>query len=154
MVIAERGIMEYDLIRTLQCLLEENYDFSVIDGFGGILATSLTNWGRKYLIPADRHETDVMDLLWYLNITDERPAATAQPLKGKTFVITGSLNGYKNRDELVSKIETLGGKVSGSVSAKTSYLINNDVASTTGKNKKAKELGVPIISETEFENLI
>lgn len=154
MVIAERGIMEYDLIRTLQCLLEENYDFSVIDGFGGILAISLTNWGRKYLIPADSHETDVMDLLWYLDITDIRPAATEQPLKGKTFVITGSLNGYKNRDELVAKIEELGGKVSGSVSAKTSYLINNDVVSTSGKNKKAKEIGVPIISEAEFEDLL
>lgn len=154
MVIAERGIMEYDLIGTLQRLLEEEYDFSVIEGFGGVIAASLRNWGKANLIPEDKHETGVMDLLWYLDITDVRPAATAQPLKGKTFVITGSLNGYKNRDELVSKIETLGGKVSGSVSAKTSYLINNDVASTTGKNKKAKELGVPIISETEFENLI
>lgn len=154
MVIIERGIMEYDLIGTLQRLLEEEYDFSVIEGFGGVIAASLRNWGKANLIPEDKHETDVMDLLWYLDITDERPAATEQPLKGKTFVITGSLNGYKNRDELVAKIEDLGGKVSGSVSAKTSYLINNDVTSTTGKNKKAKELGVPIISETEFENLI
>ena len=62
-------------------------------------------------------------------------------LSNKTFVITGSLNHYKNRDELVNIIEQLGGKVSGSVSSKTNYLINNDVTSTSGKNKKAKRFG-------------
>ena len=77
-----------------------------------------------------------------------------QVLEGKTFVITGSLRAYKNREELVSVIERNGGKVSGSVSAKTSYLINNDVASTSGKNKKANELGIPIISEGEFVQMI
>lgn len=71
-----------------------------------------------------------------------------------TFVITGSLNHYANRDALVSVIEQNGGKVSGSVSAKTTYLINNDVESTSGKNKKAKELGVKIISEEDFMNLL
>lgn len=75
-------------------------------------------------------------------------------LSGKTFVITGSLTHYKNRDELVGVIEGLGGKVSGSVSAKTSYLINNDVTSTSGKNKKAKDLGIPIISEEDFLKMI
>ena len=71
-----------------------------------------------------------------------------------TFVITGSLNHYANRDALGSVIEQNGGKVSGSVSAKTTYLINNDVESTSGKNKKAKELGVKIISEEDFMNLL
>ena len=75
-------------------------------------------------------------------------------LEGKTFVITGSLKAYKNREELVSVIERNGGKVSGSVSAKTSYLINNDVASNSSKNKKAHELGIPIISEGEFVQMI
>ena len=75
-------------------------------------------------------------------------------LSGKTFVITGSLTHYKNRNELVSIIEQLGGKVSGSVSAKTSYLINNDVTSTSGKNKKAKDLDIPIISEEDFLKMI
>ena len=75
-------------------------------------------------------------------------------LSGKTFVITGSLTHYKNRDELVSIIEQLGDKVSGSVSAKTSYLINNDVTSASGKNKKAKDLGIPIISEEDFLKMI
>ena len=75
-------------------------------------------------------------------------------LSGKIFVITGSLNHYKNRDELVSVIESMGGKVSGSVSAKTSFLINNDTESSSSKNKKAKQLGIPIISEQDFINTI
>lgn len=64
-----------------------------------------------------------------------------------TFVITGSLNHFENRDALKAAIEQAGGKVAGSVSKKTSYLVNNDVNSTSGKNKKAKEVGVPIIDE-------
>ena len=71
-----------------------------------------------------------------------------------TFVITGSLEHYENRDKLVEYIESLGGKASSSVSVKTSYLINNDITSTSGKNKKAKELGVPIITEEEFIDMV
>jgi DNA ligase (NAD+) len=67
-----------------------------------------------------------------------------------TFVITGSLETYPNRDALKEEIEANGGKVAGSVSAKTSYLINNDLTSNSGKNKKAKELGIPIISEDDM----
>jgi DNA ligase (NAD+) len=67
-----------------------------------------------------------------------------------TFVITGSLNHFENRDQLKARIEDLGGKVTGSVTGKTSYLINNDIASNSGKNQKAKALGVPILSEEEF----
>jgi len=74
-------------------------------------------------------------------------------LEGKTLVITGSLNSFANRDELKQLIEDRGGKVSGSVSAKTSYLINNDVTSSSSKNKKAQSLGVPIISEEDFLKL-
>lgn len=73
-----------------------------------------------------------------------------QPLKGQTFCITGSLEHFKNRDELKQKIEELGGKVTGSVTSKTSFLINNDLESTSSKNSKAKNLGIPIISEKEF----
>ena len=79
--------------------------------------------------------------------------AEEQDLAGKTFVITGSLNSYSNRDELKAEIESRGGKVAGSVSKNTTYLINNDITSTSGKNKKAKELGVPIISEEDYKNL-
>lgn len=74
--------------------------------------------------------------------------------KDNTFVITGSLVHYKNRDELVSVIESMGGKVSGSVSIRTSFLINNDTKSKSSKNKKAKDLGVPIISEEDFVKMI
>ncbi|MGN0389496.1 MAG: NAD-dependent DNA ligase LigA [Wujia sp.] len=76
-----------------------------------------------------------------------------QDLEGKTFVITGSLSHFSNRDELKKLIEDRGGKVAGSVSAKTTYLINNDVLSSSSKNKKAKSLGIPIISEDDFLQL-
>ena len=75
-------------------------------------------------------------------------------LTGKTFVITGSLDCFENRDKLKEVIESLGGKVSGSVSKKTSYLVNNDVGSESSKNKKAKELGVEIITEKTLMNML
>jgi DNA ligase (NAD+) len=75
-------------------------------------------------------------------------------LDGLTFVITGSVNHFKNRDELKNKIEELNGKVAGSVSSKTNYLINNDNTSNSSKNKKAAELGIPIITEEEFIAMI
>lgn len=75
-------------------------------------------------------------------------------LSGNVFVITGTLAYYKNRDELRNTIEEMGGKVSGSVSSKTTYLINNDTASVSGKNKKAKELGISVISEKDFVKMI
>ena len=76
-----------------------------------------------------------------------------QTLTGKVFVITGDLNQFENRDALKEQIEKRGGKVTGSVTSKTNYLINNDVASSSSKNKKARELGVPILSEEEFLKL-
>ena len=74
-------------------------------------------------------------------------------ITGKTFVITGSVNIWKNRNELKAYIESKGGKVASAVSSKTDYLINNDVLSNSSKNKNAKSLGIPIISEKEFETL-
>ena len=78
----------------------------------------------------------------------------ASPLDNLTFVITGSLNNYENRDALVKVIEDNGGKTATSVSKNTTYLINNDLTSNSTKNKKAKELNVPIISEEDFIKLI
>ena len=75
-----------------------------------------------------------------------------QILQGKTFVITGSLEHFENRNQLKEKIELLGGKVTGSVTSKTFALINNDAASNSSKNKKAAELGVAVITEQEFMN--
>ena len=144
--------------------------FTDIDGIGEKIELSLWDWGGKYLrwIPFEKPylsdvmwkiscNTEVYDLLRWIDI--EVPAETDAPagkdiLFGKTFVITGSVNHFKNRAELQAKIEELGGKATGSVTKKTSYLINNDVESTSGKNKKAKELGVPIISEDEFLEMI
>ena len=83
-------------------------------------------------------------------VLDEIP----KTLQGKIFVITGSLEHYSNRDALKSEIESYGGKVSGSISSKTSYLINNDVNSTSSKNKKAQSLNIPIISEDQFISMI
>ena len=82
-----------------------------------------------------------------------KSAGEKTKVSGKTFVITGPLNTFGNRKELVDYIESLGGKVSGSVSANTDYLINNDTTSSSSKNKKAAQLGVPVISEEEFHAL-
>ena len=82
----------------------------------------------------------------------ERPEASAkaQVFAGKVFVITGSVNHFENRNELKAFIEERGGKVTGSVSKNTDYLINNDTASASSKNKKARELEIPILSEEAF----
>lgn len=119
-----------------------------IDGFGNILADSFVG----YFADEDNKD-EYIKLLQELNII-KTEQNVSNVLEGKTFVITGSLNTYENRDALKAHIESLGGKVSGSVSGNTSYLINNDVNSTTGKNKKAKELGIPIISEEDFREMI
>ena len=117
--------------------------FNRIDGFGEIMSSNVS----VYL---DIHREDITNLFNQFNFTDSNSCDKSNSLAGKTFVITGSLNHFKNRDELVSVIENNGGKVSGSVSAKTNYLINNDITSNSGKNKKAKELNIPIITEEDF----
>ena len=85
-----------------------------------------------------------------LHIAKEEGSEKPQLLAGKTFVITGKVYHFENRDALKSMITALGGKAAGSVSSKTDYLINNDVTSNSSKNKKARELGIPILSEEEF----
>lgn len=134
--------------------------FSQIEGIGEILEGNLLDWGNIYLryIPWENDSTnmpketnlEVYRLLKELEIETPKGDSVNSALNGKVFVITGKLEHFANRDTLVEKIEKLGGKVSGSVSAKTSFLINNDVTSTSGKNKKAKELNVPIISEEDL----
>ena len=92
-------------------------------------------------------------LLEELRIPEET-AEKKQIFAGVNFVITGSVEHFSNRSEVKELIESLGGKVTGSVTSKTSYLINNDVTSTSSKNKKANELGIPIISEETFLQMI
>ncbi len=121
--------------------------YSQIDGFGDNMNKSLHDYLRE-------NHMKISTLADEFIFEMKSESSNNADLSNKTFVITGSLNHYKNRDELVNIIEQLGGKVSGSVSSKTNYLINNDVTSTSGKNKKAKDLGIPIISENQFVQMI
>lgn len=124
------------------------YDFTKLDDFGDTMNNSMQDFIK------DNYRWIAEFIGEFIFREPDNNGNVKQVLEGKTFVITGSLRAYKNREELVSVIERNGGKVSGSVSAKTSYLINNDVTSTSGKNKKANELGIPIISEGEFVQMI
>ena len=123
------------------------YDFTVMDGFGTEMQKSLSEWWEN-------NEDIFCDLLAEFTLEKVEEKSRGIDLSGKTFVITGSLVHYKNRDELVDLITSMGGKVSGSVSAKTNYLLNNDINSTSSKNKKAKDLGIPIITEEDFMKMI
>lgn len=116
-------------------------ELTSIDGIGDVMADGFTAFFEE-----SHNKKIVEDLLTEIEL-DENFEETGTLLEGKTFVITGSLVGYENRDALKAEIEKAGGKVAGSVSSKTTYLINNDVNSSSGKNKKAKELGVEIIDE-------
>ena len=89
-----------------------------------------------------------------MEIPEEEAPAGGQNLAGINFVITGSVEHFANRGEVKEEIEKRGGKVTGSVTSKTNYLINNDVNSTSSKNRKARELGIQIISEEEFMKML
>jgi len=122
-------------------------DLSAIEGVGPIIARLYTEW---FATPKNRAAAEAV---FSEVIVTGGEKTTESALTGKTFVITGSLEGYKSRDLLAAKIESLGGKVSSSVSSKTDYLINNDAASQSTKNRTARELGVAVITESEFEVL-
>ncbi len=120
-------------------------ELSEIDGVGEVLAGAFSEYFAD-----EKHVRQLENLLREIEIVVEKVDEETQTLTGLSFVITGSLNHYANRNELKELIEQKGGKVAGSVSAKTTGLINNDVTSNSSKNKKAKELGVRILSEEEF----
>ena len=126
-------------------------EFSDIDGIGVSATTSLDNWWNEN---RDMFYELTEEFNFEVKNEVKKENNMETDLSGKTFVITGSLLHYKNRDELVSIIESMNGKVSGSVSAKTTYLINNDIESNSSKNKKAKEFGIPILSEEDFIKMI
>lgn len=119
-------------------------ELSQIDGIGDVLASAFSDYFAD-----DIKKSSFYALLSELELEREVREIDS-PIAGKVFVITGSVNNFANRDELKAYIESLGGKASGSVSSKTDYLINNDVNSTSSKNKKARELGIPILSEKDF----
>lgn len=118
--------------------------FGKIDGIGSEMVKSLRKWW-------DVNYLEFVDTATVFTFKKKETAnASGTDLTGKVFVITGSLIQFRNRDEMKERIESLGGKVSGSVSAKTTALINNDIESTSSKNKKAKSLNVPILTENMF----
>lgn len=132
----------YDLPALRSATLEE---LAEIDGIGEVIALSV-----RAFFDDEKNREQLDHLLPELNIAVEAIEEGAQTLAGMNFVITGSLTHYENRNQLKEEIEKKGGKVTGSVTSKTTCLINNDTTSQSSKNKKAKELGVRIVSEEEF----
>ena len=129
-------------------LATEEAELVQVEGFGEIIAHSIAHYFRQ-----EEHLRLLEDALQYLRIAVPEEATEENknsPVLGLTFVITGDLERFTNRKELQELIEKQGGKVTGSVTKKTSYLINNDIHSTSSKNKKAAELGISIISEQNF----
>ena len=123
--------------------IDKNFDFSIFEGYGPEMSKALLTFDYR---PLDDIVNDHLTIIY----EEPKEEKTSNSLEGKVIVITGKLKQYKNRDELKAAIEAHGGKVSGSVTKNTSYLVNNDVTSTTAKNKTAKELGIPIITEEEL----
>ena len=137
---------EYDIERMLQADPEE---LNAIDGVGEVIANAFVDYFKE-----ERHVQEVEKLLKELTIPKEEADAGEQIFAGVNFVITGSVEHFANRNELKEVIESKGGKVTGSVTGKTNYLINNDTTSGSSKNKKARELGIAIISEEEFLKML
>lgn len=157
-VFAHQEVMD-DMIDGLRDMVESGYDFTTVAGIGDVIASSLTDWVQKTLVPySDGVMNEIGRILQCITFTDRRDDyinnTDESPINGKTFVVTGDVHIFKNRKEVETKIEELGGKLSGSVSKKTDYLINNDIESASSKNKKAKTLGIPIITEEQFCEMI
>ena len=136
----------YDFDKMRHATAEE---LTAVDGIGAVLADA---WIAYFASEKNREAVD--GLLAELTIESEAENTEAAIFAGMTFVITGSVQHFASRKELQAFIEARGGKATGSVTAKTTYLINNDVTSNSSKNKKAKELGIPIISEQDFLNMM
>lgn len=124
-------------------------ELNAIDGIGGVLAHAFVSYFEDA-----NHIKLLLNLLKELEIPKEIEDNTERILEGKKFVITGSVEHFANRSEAKEFIESLGGKVTGSVTAKTDFLINNDTQSASSKNKKAKELNIPVLSEEDFLKMI
>ena len=121
--------------------------FNCLDGVGDSITSSLNSFWNT-------NQNKVINVSKNFVFEENQPTETTSELSGKTFCVTGSLKHFSNRDELKQRIKDMGGKVSDSVTGKTSFLINNDSKSTSGKNKKAHELNIPIITEEQFLEMI
>ena len=148
MMIADSVNYDFDVFIDEMTFKGAEY-FRYLPGVGDSLINSLNNYWKN-------HYSDILQLANEFTFETPKLVLDEIPntLQGKTFVVTGSVNHYKNRDELKADIVAHGGTVVGSVSSKTNYLINNDINSTSSKNQKAKSLNIPIISEEEFLKMI
>lgn len=135
----------YDSFRNA---IAQGFDFSALDGFGVLMHEAIVNFNY--------YEADRIVDMKIIEIKPVEPQLekTGNALSGATVVITGKLHHFKNRDELKTLLEAAGAKVASAVSSKTTYLINNDTASTSAKNKKAQELNIPIITENEIISML
>ena len=126
----------------------EPFDFTQIDGFGCAMHNAIMIF--------DYYEADRMVDMNIIDFIEEDGALekSGNTLEGKTFCVTGRVHIWKNRDELSAAVTAAGGKVTSSVSSKTDYLVNNDIDSTSSKNLKAKELGIPIITEEQLMEML
>ena len=136
----------YDAEAMLRATQEE---LNEIPGVGEVIAKAFVDYFSSEL-----HVRRFRELLEELNIPEEKAEEAKQIFAGINFVITGSVEHFANRGEVKELIESMGGKVTGSVTSKTNYLINNDVTSASSKNKKANDLGIPIISEETFLDMV
>lgn len=140
------GALGNDPERILNATEEE---LGEISGVGGVIAGTFVAYFAD-----EEHRELFRRLLGEVEIPEEEITEDSRKFAGVNFVITGSVEHFANRAEVKEEIEKRGGKVTGSVTSKTNYLINNDVNSTSSKNRKARDLGVPIISEEEFLNML
>ncbi len=124
-------------------------ELAAVDGIGPVIGKTVAEY-----FASEKNSSMLDRLLEKLEIEIPDIEASEQVFAGMNFVITGSVQHYSNRNEMKSLIEEKGGKVTGSVTSKTTYLINNDAASSSSKNKKAKALGIPIISEEDFMKML
>ncbi len=148
---ANAGVLSRHFDYDLKALMEADEEtLSAIEGIGEVLAGSIRSF-----FDDEKNRGKLGRLLQEVTLSVPEDAQNSDDtLKGKTFVITGAVQQFANRNELKALIESKGGKVTGSVTGNTDYLINNDITSTSGKNKKAKELGVSIIDEEQFMRML
>ncbi len=147
--VCNRLLMNYQLTDLIEKAETTNNpsEFAAIDGIGPEKSRSFVEWMHN-----KKNQETIKNLLAEVSVSQESKAASGNKCAGLTFVVTGDVNHFKNRNELKAYVEQQGGKVTGSVSKSTNYLINNDIESTSSKNQKAKALGIPIITEEEFIN--
>ena len=130
-------------------MASDTFDFSLVEGIGQVAAENIHNW-----IIDDNLFGEAFEASLFYHIESKEDANKFDKLSGLSFVITGKVNKFSNRKEFENVVELNGGKVTSSVTSKTSYLVNNDLTSTSSKNKKANELNIPIISEEQFLEML